>query len=152
MICEQGGFVIQHHNELRDLEADLLSTVCSDVEVEPVLQDITEEQLSRGPNRAQDAQLDIRARGFWHPQSSALFDVRICHTNAESYRDQESQQIYHIHENNKKWLYARRVLDAEHGSFTPLVFTTTEGMGKECIRYHSRLVELIAAKKGEDYS
>ena len=39
MICKRGGFVIQRHNELRDLQADLLSTVCSDVEVEPVLQE-----------------------------------------------------------------------------------------------------------------
>ena len=152
MICKRGGFVIQRHNELRDLEADLLSMVCSDVEVEPVLQDITEEQLSRGSNRAQDARLDIRARGFWDPQSSAFFDVRVCHPNAESYKDQEPQQIYRIHENDKKRLYSRRVLDVEHGSFTPLVFTTTGGMGKECIRYHSRLAELIAAKKGEQYS
>ena len=128
MICKRGGFVIQRHNELRDLEAELLSIVCSDVEVEPVLQDITEEQLSRGSNRAQDATLDIRARGFWDPQSSAFFDVRVCHPNAESYRDQEPQQIYHIHENDKKRLYSRRVLDVEHGSFTPLVFTTTGGM------------------------
>ena len=100
MICKRGGFVIQRHNELRDLEADLLSMVCSDVEVEPVLQDITEEQLSRGSNRAQDARLDIRARGFWDPQSSAFFDVRVCHPNAESYKDQEPQQIYRIHEND----------------------------------------------------
>ena len=57
-----------------------------------------------------------------------------------------------FHENDKKWLYPRRVLDVEHGSFTPLVFTTTGGMGKECIRYHSRLAELIAAKKGKHYS
>ncbi|XP_068704061.1 uncharacterized protein [Montipora foliosa] len=152
MICKRGGFVIQRHNELRDLEADLLSMVCSDVEVEPVLQDITEEQLSRGSNRAHDARLDVRARGFWDPQSSAFFDVRVCHPNAESYKDQEPQQIYRIHENDKKRLYSRRVLDVEHGSFTPLVFTTTGGMGKECIRYHSRLAELIAAKKGEQYS
>ena len=87
MICKRGGFVIQRHNELRDLEADLLSMVCSDVEVEPVLQDITEEQLSRRSNRAQDARLDIRARGFWDPQNSAFFDVRVCHPNAESYKD-----------------------------------------------------------------
>ena len=126
--------------------------VCSDVEVEPVLQDIIEEQLSRGSNRAQDARLDIRARGFWDPQNSAFFDARVCHSNAESYRDQEPQQIYRILENHKKRLYSRRVLDVEHGSFTPLVFTTTGGMGKECIRYHSRLAELIAAKKGEHYS
>ncbi len=33
------------HNELRDLEAELLNIVCNDVQVEPVLQDISEEQL-----------------------------------------------------------------------------------------------------------
>jgi hypothetical protein len=48
MICKRGGFVIQRHNVLRDLEADLLSTVCKDVEVEPVLQPITGETLNRG--------------------------------------------------------------------------------------------------------
>ena len=103
-------------------------------------------QLSRGSNRAQHARLDIRARGFWDPQSSAFFDVRVCHPNAESYRDQEPQQIYRIHENDKKQLHSRRVLDVEHGSFTPLVFTTTGGKGKEYLRYHSRLAELTAVK------
>ena len=37
LICKRGAFVIQRHNELRDLEAYLLSTVCSGVTVEPVL-------------------------------------------------------------------------------------------------------------------
>ena len=45
MICKLGGVVIQHHNELRDLEAELLSMVRSDVETEPVLQDISGEQF-----------------------------------------------------------------------------------------------------------
>ena len=58
MICKRGVFVIRRHNELRDHEADLLSMVFNDVEVEPVLQDITEEQLTRGSNRAQEARLD----------------------------------------------------------------------------------------------
>ena len=75
MICKRGGFVIQRHNELRDIEAELLNMVCSDVacmqpappqphreractqassdvQTEPVLQDITGEQLSRGTNKA----------------------------------------------------------------------------------------------------
>ena len=121
--------------------------VCTDVEVEPILQDITE-----GSNRAQDARLDIRARGFWDPQSSVFIDVKVCHPNAESYRDQEPQHIYRIHENDKTRLYLRRVLDVEHDSFTPLIFTTTGGMGKVRIRYHSRVAELIDAKKGEQYS
>ena len=88
MICKRGGFIIQRHNELRDLEADLLSTVCNDVEVEPVLQEITGETLNRGANRAPDARLDIHARGFWERQRSAFFDVRVCHPNADSYLEQ----------------------------------------------------------------
>ena len=42
---QKGGFVIQRHSELEDLEAELLSMVCKDIEVEPVLQDITGEEL-----------------------------------------------------------------------------------------------------------
>ena len=89
MICKRGGFITQRHNELRDLEADLLSMVCSDVEIVPVLQDISGEQLGRGSNRAPDARLDIHARGFWENQRSAFFDVRVFHPNADSYRDLE---------------------------------------------------------------
>ena len=118
MICKRGGFVTQRHNELRDLEAELLNMVCTDVEIEPVLQDISGEQLGRGSNRAPDARLDIHARGFWENQRSAFFDVRVCHPNADSYRDLELQQIYRHHENEKKRLYARRVLDIEHPLFS----------------------------------
>ena len=152
MICMRGGFVIQRHNELRDLEAKLLNMVCKDVATEPLLQDIEGEQLTCGSNKAQNARLDIHARGFWELQRSAFFDVRVCHPNAESYRDLEPQQIYRLHDNEKKRQYSSRVLDIEHGTFTPLIFTTTGGMGKECLNYHSRLAELIAIKKGEDYA
>ena len=68
MICMRGEFVIQRHNELWDLEAELLSMVCKDVVTEPVLQDAEGEQLTRGSNKAQDARLDINTHGFWEPQ------------------------------------------------------------------------------------
>ena len=55
MVCRRGGFIIQRHNELRDLEADMLSMVCNDVEIEPVLQELTGESLPSGANRAPDA-------------------------------------------------------------------------------------------------
>ena len=42
----------------------------------------------------------------------------------------------------------RKVMEIEHGTFTPLVFTTTGGMADEYVVYHSRLAELIANKKG----
>ena len=113
MVCRRGGFIIQRHNELRDLEADMLSMVCNDVEIEPVLQELTGESLPSGANRAPDARLDIHARGFWERQRSAFFDVRVCHPNADSYRDLDLKQIYKQHENDKKRLYTQRVMNVE---------------------------------------
>ena len=68
MICGRGGFIIQRHNELRDLEAEMLKMVCNDIQIEPVLQEINGEVLTPGTNRAADARLDIHARGFWERQ------------------------------------------------------------------------------------
>ena len=153
MVCQSGGFTIQRHNEQRDLEAEMLRVVCNDVAVEPVLQEVTGETLNHGANKAPVARLEIHARGFWKGQRSAFFDVRVCHANADSYRDLTPKQIYKKHENEKKRKYAERVMKIEQGTFTPLVFTTTGGMaGDECVKYHSILAELISNKKGESYS
>ena len=53
MIWKRGGFVVQRHNEMRDMEAELLNTICSDARVESLLQDISGEQLNREANKAQ---------------------------------------------------------------------------------------------------
>ena len=126
--------------------------VCNDVEIEPVFQELTGESLQSGANRAPDARLDIHTRGFWERQRSAFFDIRVCYPNADSYRDLDLKQIYQQYENDMKRLYTQRVMDVEQGTCTPLVFTTTGSMGEECRRYHDRLAELIAAKKGENYA
>ena len=130
----------------------MLRMVCNGVETEPVLQDITGEELNRGANIATDARLDIAARGFWERQRSAFFAVRTCHPNADSYRDMDLNQIYKQHETEKKRQYASRILEVEQATFTPLVFSTVGGMAAECKRYHSRLAELLATKKGERYA
>ena len=147
-----GDFIIQRHNELRDLQAQMLNLVCLDAEIEPVLQEITDESLARGANTAPDARFDIHARSFWSRQGYTFFDVRVCHPYAESYKDLTPQKIYGQHENEKKSMYASRVMEVEQATFTPLVFTTTGGMAPECQVYHKRLAKLLSAKKGEDYS
>ena len=152
MICQEGGLIIQRHNEIRDLEAELLDMVCHDVAVEPTIQPFVWEELNRGANTAPDARLDVHCRGFWERQRAAFFDIRECHPNADSYRDLTPNQVYKLHEDEKKRKYASRVLEVEQGTFTPLVFTTTGGMSDECQRYHSRLAEVISAKKQENYA
>ena len=152
MICKQVGFIIQRLNELRDLEAELLNIVCNDVQIEPQLQEIDGEVLTSGSNKAQDARLDVHRFPFGKGKDLHFLISGYLTQNAESYKELTPKQIYHMHENEKKRLYNRRVVEIEEGTFTPLVFTTTGGMGKECKRYHSRLAEMIALKKGELYS
>ena len=123
--------VIQRHNEIRCLT--------------------WREELARGTNQAPDARLDVHCRGFWERQRAAFFDIRVCHPNSDSYRDLSPKQIYRIHENEKKRKFNSRVTEIEQGTFTPVVFTTTGGMADECLRYHSRLAELLSAKKQEIY-
>ena len=127
MICQRGGLVIQRHNEIRDLQAELLDMVCYDVQVEPTLQPITGEELARGTNQAPDARLDVHCRGFWERQRVAFFDIRACHPNADSYRDLSPKQIYSIHENEKKRNYNSRVAEIEQGTFTPWCLQRREG-------------------------
>ena len=82
----------------------------------------------------------IHARSFWSRQGSTFFDVRVCHPNADSYKDLTPQQIYRQHENEKKRMYASRLMEVEQATFTPLVFTTTGDMAPECQVYHKRLI------------
>ena len=42
-------------------------------------------------------------------------------------------------------------MEIEHGSFTPLVFTTTGVMSHECLIFHKSLAEKLSIKKSERY-
>jgi len=64
----------------------------------------------------------------------------------------DPNQIYRQHETERKRQYGSRILEVEQAKFAPLVFSTAGGMGAECKGYHSRLAELVAAKKGESYA
>ena len=64
--CPRGSFQILHHNEIRDVTANLLTEVCHDVKIEPDLQPLTGEALeSQSTITADSAHLDIAVNGFW---------------------------------------------------------------------------------------
>ena len=52
----------------------------------------------------------------------------------------------------KKRQYNQRVMNIEHGTFTPLIFSVTGVMGKECAMFHKHLADKIARKTEEQYS
>ena len=84
MVCRRRGFIIQRHNELRNLGAEILKVMYNDIQTEPVLQEINGEVLTPGTNRAADLLVDIHASGFWERQGSAFFDVPRIHSLMEA--------------------------------------------------------------------
>ena len=113
-----------HHNEVRNIEADLLKEVCRNVQVEPALIPLSGQQFPASTNHQDMARLDVSARGLWAPMEKAFFDVRIFHPNAASNQSKPLPQLYQAHENEKKRMYNQRIIEVEHASFTPLVFST----------------------------
>ena len=89
----------------------------------------------------------IRARGFWQSGQLAFFDVRVFNPTAKRYTKQDLSKSYESNEKEKKIRYNNRILEVEHGSFTPLVFSATGGMGREAKKFYSRLAEIIAEKR-----
>ena len=127
--------------------------ICTDVSIEPELQPVSGEDLPRSTNRADAARLDVRARGFWDCSAQdAFFDARVFHPFAPSYRGSSLESIYRQHERKKKNEYGARVREIEHGCFTPLVFSTTGGLGREAKVVFKRLAALLAEKTDENYS
>ncbi len=152
LICRQGGFHTIRHNDLRDTISGLLREVCQEVVTEPRLQPLSGERLPPSANKADNARLDIRARGFWDGMQDAFFDVRVFHPFASSYQNSRLSSVYRQHELKKRLEYGQRVREVEHGCFTPLVFTTGGGAAPEANIFLKRLASMLAEKRGESYS
>ena len=152
LTCKHGGWHTVRHNDLRDTLTDLLCEVCQEVTKEPLLQPLSGEQLPRSTNKADDARVDIKARGFWTGEQDAFFDVRVVHPFASSYQDSPLSSVYRQHELKKRREYGQRIREVEHGGFTPLVFTTAGGTAPEATIFLKRLASQIAEKRGETYA
>ena len=122
------------------------------MEIEPALLNITTEQLPPGTNVADGARLDVSAQSVWSPLDRAFFDVRVLNPQAQSNCTKTITQMYKAHENEKKNMYMPRVLSVEKATFTPLVFSTMGGMGKEASRFYKHLAGKVSQKTGQKYA
>ena len=150
--CKKGGFVSLRHNLVRNITSSLLNEVCKDVRVEPQLQPLTGETFTPTTATGNEVRLDVCARGFWQAGQMAFFDVRVFNPNAKRYAKQELSKTYQTNEKEKKRLYNERIMQVEHGTFTPLVMSATGGMGRESMKFYSRLSELISERRESSYS
>ena len=149
--CKKGGYVIMRHNRIRDLEAELMREVCTDVKTEPHLLPLANPNRVNG-NTSENARLDVAGNGVWGPMERTFLDIRVMHPNSPSYINKDIRQVYRSHEMEKKRTYNERIIEVEKGSFTPIVVSTFGGMGQEAEKFHKRLAQLISEKRNEPYS
>ena len=140
-------------NELRDLTAQFLTETCRNVGIEPTLQPLGDEHLRhRTAIREDGARLDIVAENFWgRDRQNAFFDVRVFNPYAQSHRSSTLAQCYRRNEQEKKRSYEERVREVEHGSFSPLIFSTSGGLGPIATVVYKRIASLIAEKRDQPY-
>ena len=151
--CKKGGFVPLRQNQVRNLTASLLNEVCHDVCVEPQLLQLTRENLNeKMAIRSDEAPFDIAARSFWVTGQMAFFDMTVFNPIAKRYVHMYTSKPYQLNEKEKKKNYNERMLEVEHGSFTPIVMSAYGGIGKEGNKFYNRLAELLAEKKNQQLS
>ena len=138
------------HNGIRDLEGELMREVCKDVKIEPELLPVGEREMSG--ITTDKARLDVSGVGVWGTHERTFLDIKVFHPNCASYINMSLDDAYVHHENIKKRNYRERVLNVEHGSFTPMIFSTAGGASPEANKHHKRIAQLIALKRNEEYS
>ena len=52
----------------------------------------------------------------------------------------------------KKREYGDRIREIEHGTFTPLIFSTSGGLSKETTVAYKRIAELLSIKRNSEYA
>ena len=93
--CKTRGFITICPNRVREFEAQLLTEICNDVEIEPLLQPL-EGEIIYG-HTGLSAKLDVRARRFWREGQNAFFDVKITNTSSESQCHLTFEKIFTKH-------------------------------------------------------
>ena len=123
LICKLGSYTSMRHNSVRESEAQLMREVFSDVQTEPTLLPINENDYQRKLNTADKTRLDISSRGLWTSCEKTFFDIRITHLTSQFYSGKSLIEIYRKHEKEKD-KYNQGMIDIEKSSFNPPDFTT----------------------------
>ena len=152
-ICKTGGFIHMRHDEPKELFAREASVLWKDIEVEPMLEELSGEVMSyRSAKIENDCRSDVRVRGFWAKQQNAFFEFRIFYPFASSYLSTSIPALYRRFAKERKREYEERINVVDAGSFTPMIASSTGGMCPEMQIALKHLALLLAEKRGERYA
>jgi hypothetical protein len=137
--CKKGGLIIQRHNEIRDAVGDLASLVWTQVIKEPEVRS-ADDSLGIPALVA-----DLNIRGVWQPQTSALFDIRVINTDAESYVTRSIKSVLFGAEQEKKRKYLEASRD-RRATFTPFITSVDGALGTEARFFINHLTDRLSEK------
>lgn len=134
MQCMTGGYRGLMHNEVMSCFYRFMKEAgYKDVTWEPLLQPLHGEEKAfqfQTANKEEEARSDIRVTGFWSRLRRAFFDITAFSPYAPS-NQQKPLSLFRKSEKRKYREYGERIREVEHGDFTPLVFSTSGGMGPQ---------------------
>ena len=146
------------HDSIRDLWASLCKKAYRHVVIEPTLAPVpsTTKFKLNSTTRDSGARSDVMVRGFYSNNlQSNHFDVTVFAAHAPSNTAPNCPTVkaaFKKHGDKKRRKYVERIIQVDQGSFTPLVMSSSGGMGKEMEVALSRLANKIADSKHEAYS
>ena len=104
------------------MTANLPAEVCKHVDIESKLLPVTGETFeNRTASANNKARVDIKSRGFSERGQQTFFDVRVFDLafGSNRYLNKALPPCHIKNEKEKKRQYNERVLETDHGSFTP---------------------------------
>ena len=87
------------------------------------------------------------AQRFWRDKHQGC--IRVFNPYALTNCKSTTESAYRRHEREKRRCYERRILEVEHGAFTPLVFSAVGGMGTAATVMYKRLACTVMPKDHE---
>ena len=91
----------------------------------------------------------MSTRNVWVQGQVAYAEVRVFKPLDKYHLNQTLQSVHKRNENEKKHHYNEKIINVEHDSFTPLVFSCFGGTSRECGTFMSQLAQLLAAKRNQ---
>ena len=98
------------------------------------------------------AHLDVSAESFWgQDKRLAYFDIKVFNPLAATYASSPLAQGYRRTELDKKRKKDERIREVERGTFSPLVFSSSGGMGPTVTVVYKWIATTIPEKRGHPY-
>eukprot|EP00919_Chromeraceae_sp_WS-2016_P035024 GHVR01082977.1.p1 GENE.GHVR01082977.1~~GHVR01082977.1.p1 ORF type:complete len:190 (+),score=34.15 GHVR01082977.1:839-1408(+) len=143
--CKKGGQVLRRHNEMRDVLAELFTSVFPSVQTEVIVQDAIVT-----PPKKNALVGDIKARGVSERQTDTIFDVSVIDTDAPSHRDKDPIKVLNRYSDDKKKKY-QQACDARR-AFIPLIFALEGTTSTDTQHFLCHLAKSLANKRCIEYA